>query len=30
MWARFAEVCDYVPLSELPESHDMFAQFAPL
>ncbi len=27
LWAKFASVCDYVPLSELPEAKDMFAQF---
>lgn len=30
MWDRYAGVCDYVPLGELPESSDMFAQFVPL
>jgi hypothetical protein len=30
MWARYAEVCDYVPLSDLAESRDMFAQFVPV
>lgn len=27
MWEHYAVVCDYVPLHELPESRDMFAQF---
>ncbi|MEP9359128.1 hypothetical protein [Sphingomonas sp. KR3-1] len=30
MWEEYAAVCDYVPLSELPEAQDMFATFAPL
>jgi hypothetical protein len=27
MWAEYAEVCDYVPLSTLPEAGNMFAGF---
>ena len=27
MWAEYAEVCDYRPLSELPETSQMFAEF---
>ena len=30
LWARYSEVCDYVPLCELPESKDMFAHFEPI
>jgi hypothetical protein len=30
MWDRYAAVCDYVPLHELPEARDMFAQFEPI
>jgi len=30
LWERYAEVCDYVPLAQLPEAQDMFATFAPL
>lgn len=30
LWARYAVVCDYVPLHELPEAKDMFAQFEPI
>jgi hypothetical protein len=30
LWARYAEVCEYVPLKELPEAGHMFAQFRPL
>jgi len=27
LWAEFAAACDYVPLSSLTESHNMFAEF---
>jgi len=30
MWGRYAQVCDYVPLRDLPEATQMFAQFAPI
>ena len=30
MWDRYAAVSDYVPLVQLPEAHDLFAQFKPL
>ncbi len=30
LWGRYAAVCDYVPLHELPEAKDMFAQFEPI
>lgn len=30
MWERYAAVCDHVPLHELPEARDMFAQFEPV
>jgi hypothetical protein len=30
LWAKYAEVCTYVKLSELPEAADMFATFQPL
>jgi len=30
MWGRYAAVCDYVPLRDLPEAADMFATFAPI
>ena len=26
-WARFAKICDYVSLADLPESREMFATF---
>lgn len=30
MWGEFAELCDYVPLEQLPEAGDMFAEFTPV
>ena len=30
MWERHAAVCDYVPLHELSEARNMFAQFEPI
>jgi len=30
MWNEYSAVCDYVPLAELPEAADMFAEFSPL
>lgn len=30
LWAKYAAICDYIPLHELPESKDMFAQFEPI
>lgn len=30
MWQEYADVCDYVTLSQLPESQNMFAEFSPL
>lgn len=30
MWETYAAVCDYVPLSTLPEVNDLFAQFVPI
>ena len=30
LWGRYAEVCDYAPLKELPEAAQMFATFRPL
>lgn len=30
MWERFAAVADYVPLGELPEAAQMFAEFDPV
>jgi hypothetical protein len=30
LWGRYAAVCDYVPLRDLPETGEMFATFAPI
>jgi hypothetical protein len=30
MWEHYAAVSDYVPLHELPETRDLFAQFEPI
>ena len=30
MWARYAAACDYIPLRELPEAAEMFAEFKPV
>lgn len=30
MWDEYAEVCDYVPLAELAEATQLFAEFEPL
>jgi hypothetical protein len=27
MWERFAQVCEFIPLKNLDESNDMFAEF---
>lgn len=29
MWQEYAQVCTFVPLSQVKETHDMFAEFAP-
>ena len=30
LWAKYSEVCDYIPLCQLPEAKDLFAQFEPI
>ena len=30
MWEKFSRLCDFLPLSELPEADEMFAEFKPL
>jgi len=30
MWGRYAQVCDYIPLRDLAEAAQMFAQFVPI
>ncbi len=29
MWAEFAEVCDFIPVSEVPEAVQLFSEFTP-
>lgn len=29
MWEEYAQVCDYVPISQVPEASQMFSEFAP-
>ncbi len=29
MWAAYADACDYIPLSQLEEASNMFADFTP-
>ncbi len=30
MWARYAEVCDYIPVAEVPEAQQLFSEFTPI
>ncbi len=30
LWQHYAQLCDYVPLNELPEAATLFATFQPL
>lgn len=30
MWQRYAEVCDYVPIADVAEAHQVFSEFTPL
>lgn len=30
MWARYAEVCEYVPIAAVPEAASPFSEFSPL
>jgi quinol monooxygenase YgiN len=30
LWARYAEVCDYVPIGAVPEAAQLFSEFEPL
>ena len=30
MWENYAQVCDYVPVSVLPEAQQLFSSFSPL
>jgi len=29
MWEEYAKVCDYIPVAQVPEAAQMFAEFAP-
>ncbi|GGX69935.1 hypothetical protein [Saccharospirillum salsuginis] len=30
MWRDYAEVCDYIPIAQVPEASGLFSEFAPL
>ena len=30
IWERFAEVCDHVPIGQVPEASELFSEFAPM
>ena len=30
MWRRYAEVCDYIPIGEVPEAAELFSEFTPV
>jgi hypothetical protein len=30
MWTEFSEVCDYIPIGQLPESINLFAEYLPI
>ncbi len=30
MWEQYAEVCDYIPVAEIPEISTLFSEFSPL
>ncbi|MCX4244435.1 hypothetical protein [Paraliomyxa miuraensis] len=30
MWERYAAVCDYVPIHQVPEAAQLFSEFSPL
>ena len=30
MWEQFGQVCDYIPVAEVPEAAQLFSGFAPL
>lgn len=29
MWGKYAEVCDYIPVAQVPEASDLFSGFQP-
>ena len=30
MWEQYSDVCDYVPLAQVSEASELFAEFAPI
>jgi hypothetical protein len=30
MWMEFSEVCDYIPIGQVPESSNLFADYSPV
>jgi hypothetical protein len=30
MWSEYGEVCDYIPVSDVPEGAQLFSEFAPI
>lgn len=30
MWAEFAEVCEYIPVGNVPEASQLFSEFSPI
>ena len=30
MWSQYSEVCDYVPVSDVPEAAQLFSEFSPI
>ena len=30
MWIEYAEVCDYIPVGDVPEAKNLFSEFTPL
>ena len=30
LWEEYEEVCEYVPIGDLPECHQLFSEFTPL
>ena len=30
MWERYGEVCDYIPIGQVPEAAQLFSEFTPL
>ena len=30
MWSEYGEVCDYIPVSDVPEASELFSEFTPI